>query len=302
MTLAALALIAGMALAPQGDPWAQIWTELETLRAGGASTAEAGALAERLTLASREGPDDPRRDLLRAALESYAGRDVGARALRLSALRPDPFGARERWILADLLPTGPERAAAVLRALESPAPLARWQVFLAWNTALDAARALRYEEAALPIQEEMHRRYQADWSALDLCLSSRALGRWADARRVLEETIAREEAAGRRPAALWEHLGVLALGAGDDRAARDYLGRALAWGSPDAGLLLSRMDLDSGNVAAARRGFRALILDAPPPDWAWRGWGTALLPAAFAAPLVADPASADPIARTAPHE
>ncbi len=292
MTFLALVVLAAFVPSHQGDPWAQIWTELEALRAGTASPAETGALREHLVEATRVGADEPRRELLRASLEATAGHEVSLPARRLAALRPNPFSAREQWFLADLLPPGPERAGAVLAALESPTSLARWQFLLAWNTAADEARALRYEESTLPIQLNLHARYQAEWSALDLALTYKALGQQAAAERVISEAIAREEGAGRRPYALWEQRGVLAFAFGDERTSRDYLGRALALGSDEAGLLLARLDLMQGRAEAARRGFRALILNAPPPDWAWRGWGTTLLPQPFAAPIT----------RTVPNE
>ncbi len=285
MRAAVLALLAVLGTARQGDPWAQLWTELETLRAGSAPAAEAAVLREHLVAASREGPDDARVLLLRASLEALEGRDVRGLASHLAALDPSPFGPRERWFLADLMPPGRERADALLSALEAPTTLARWQVLLAWNVAVDEARALRHAETTLPIQRLLHERYLAEWSALDLTLTYKALGDHEAAERVLADTIAREETAGRRPSRLWESRGILALGFGDERKARDYLGKALALGSNDAGLLLSRLDLMQGRTDSARRGFRALILDDPPPDWAWRGWGTALLPPAFAGPV-----------------
>lgn len=283
MLLAALALAATCGIPSQSDPWAQIWTELEVLLGGAAPENEAAALRAHLNTALREA-GGPRTELLRAALESHAGHDASAAALRLAALQPSPFRPREQWFLAEALAPGPARAGAVLAALAAPDDLARWQFFLAWNTAVDEARALRYEESALPIQLELHRRYLADWSALDLSLTYKALGRFEAAEQVIGEAIVRETSAGRRPGALWEQRGILALGSGNERAARDYFGKALALGSDDAGLVLSRLDLMDGRIEAARRGFRALLFDQPPPDWAWRGWGTALLPQPFAAP------------------
>jgi len=287
MSCVGLASIVVLVLAQQqGDPWAQIWSELESLRGGTASSAETGALREHLGEASRSGPDDPRRELLRTELEALAGRDVRAAAQRLAALDPTPFAPREQWFLADALPAGQERARALLAALAAPSTLARWQLFLAWNAAVDEGRALRLLESTLPIQLALHARYQAEWSALDLAQTYRALGEKEAAERVLSESITREEAAGRPCPELWEQRGVVALAFGDGRAARDYLGKALALGSDEAGLALAALDLAQGRTAAARPGFRASILNAPPSDRAWRGWGASLLPHAFAAPAV----------------
>lgn len=285
MTWVALALLAALVAVRQGDPWAQIWSELETLRGGAVAEAEAVVLRKHLNHASREDSDEPRLLLLRAALESLEGGELSAIARRLAAMEPSPFTAREEWFLADLLPPGRERAASVLVALKAPGTLARWQVLLAWSTAVDEARALRYEESTLPIQRNLHARYQAEWSALDLTVTLKALGNYETAEHTLREVIDSEAAVGRHPNKLWEQLGILALGFGDEGRARDYLGKALALGSDDAGLLLSRLDLIQGRTAAARRGFRALLRNQPPPDWAWRGWGAALLPSAFATPV-----------------
>lgn len=266
----------------QADAWAQLWTELELLRSGKVSPAEADMFRAHLGEALTEA-DGPRAELLRAALQSLSGRDASAVAMRLAAEHPGSFSAREQWFLADMLPPGLERARTVLAALEAPTTLTDWQVLLAWNVAVDEARALRLEESALPIQHELHERYQAPWSAEDLALTYKALDLREAADRVLARAIELEEAAGRRPAGLWEKRGINALGFGDEAKARDYLGMALALGSDDASLLLGRMELMAGRNEAARPAFRALILRSPPPDWAWRGWGMALLPSAFAA-------------------
>jgi tetratricopeptide (TPR) repeat protein len=281
--------LAALGIPQQGDIWAQLWTELERLK-GEIPATEAAALTAHLHEALAEVAQDPRGELLRASLDAHQGRDASSIARRLAALEPTPFTPREHWFLADLLPRGPERAEAVLRALEAPSTLARWQSFLAWSTALDGARGLRFEEFALPIQLALHARYQAEWSASDLALTYKSLGEYDEADRILAEAIEREDAAGRIPRNLWEQRGILALGSGDEPRARDYLGKALALGSDDAGLLLSRLDLMAGRTERARAGFRALILGSPPPDWAWRGWGMTLLPPASDRPAAHTPA------------
>jgi hypothetical protein len=284
MIAAVLLLLTAPGGPHQADSWAQIWAELETLRGGKVSAGEASALRGHLTETLRAGAEGPRAELLEAALEALSGRDVRSAAERMAALEPRPFTARELWFLADLMPPGPGRARVVLAAMEVPTALADWQVLLAWNVAVDEARALRFEETALPIQLHLHERFQAGWSADDLALTYKSLGRWQAADEVLARAIERERSQGGRPAALWERRGIQALGSGDETAARDYLGLALAQGSDDAGLLLSRLDLMAGKREGARQGFQALILGAPPPDWAWRGWGMALLPPPHAEP------------------
>lgn len=284
MIALALALLTTLAPTPQSDAWAQLWTELETLRAGKVSPGEASVFRAHLGEALRLVPEGPRAELLRAALEALAGGDSQAVAGRLATLEPTPFTAREQWLLADLLPPGPQRARLVLTALQAPSALSYWQVLLAWNAAVDEARALRLAESALPIQLALHEHSRAPWSAEDLALTYRALDRCEAADEVLLEVIELEEAAGRRVPGLWEKRGINALGFGNEPTARDYLGRALAQGSNDAGLVLARMDLTAGRTRSARRGFQALILTEPPQDWAWRGWGTTLLPAPFTEP------------------
>lgn len=284
MIVAWLVALAFLCAPRQVDSWAQIWTELETLRSGKISAAEVGVLRGHLGDALRKGAEGPRAELLGASLEALSGRDVASVAARMAALEPSPFSAREQWFLADLMPPGPERARIVLAAMQAPAPLADWQVLLAWNIAVDEARALRLEETALPIQLRLHERYQARWSAEDLALTYKALGQAKAGGDVLERAIERERVEGGNPAGLWEKRGIHALGFGDETAARDYLGLALAQGSGDAGLLLSRLDLLARRTEDARRGFQALILGRPTPDWAWRGWGLALLPPPSAEP------------------
>jgi tetratricopeptide (TPR) repeat protein len=263
----------------QEGTWEALWTEAERLRAGGLPSAEADARRSRLAEAVRDSADGPRRELLALVLEASAGRDASSLALRLARLRPSPFTSREQWLLADLLPPGAERVQAVLVALEAPAVLSRWQFLLAWNTAVDEARNLRLAESSLPIQHELHRRYQAEWSALDLALTYKSLGDRVAVERILAEAIRSEEAAGRRPRDLWEFRGIAALGFGDEQRARDYWGRAVMLGSAGAELSLARMDNGRGQTELARRSFRSLVHARPTQDWAWRGWGTTLLPA-----------------------
>jgi len=271
-----------LALVPQDQGWTRIWSELETLRGGRASAEERELLRTDLLRALEGCEEGPRRELLRAALGALAGQ---ARRLPpgLTEIEPSSLSPQERWLLADLLPIGPERTRLVLSALAQPGALLEWQVLLAWNTAVDEARALHLVEATLPIQLALHELYASAWSAEDLALTLRKLGREAEADAILQDALARETSP-ERQAALWERRGLQALGFGHERRARDYLGRGLAGGSEDAGLVLARMDLAQGRVEDARRGFQALILDRPPSDWAWRGWGTSLLPPSHAEP------------------
>ncbi|HEX6882568.1 MAG TPA: hypothetical protein VF530_04250 [Planctomycetota bacterium] len=293
MSVLALALAAVAGLVGQSDAWAPVWADLETLRHGAPPALEAAAARARLEQALVAAEDGPHADLLRAALEAQDGREASALVQRLAAQRPTPFAGLACWILAELVPAGAERARLVREALQAPDALRRWQVLLAWNAALDEVRTLRLEDGALPIQIALHERFQDAATAHDLALTLRALGNGQAADRVLAEALRRESEAGRRDASLWEARGINALGFGDEALARDYLGRALAEGSQGAALLLSRLELAANRLAAARAGFRALILDSPPPDWAWRGWGMTLLPAAYAPARTRSPAPAN---------
>ena len=266
--------------------WEEIWRELARVKGGESFTEE---MRQRLDGHART--EDPRGQLLRAELELLSGRDAGAIGRRLFALEPRPFAGLELWFLADVLPNGPERAEIVLAALGGAGELEHWQVLLAWNTSVEEARALRLAGTAVAIQEELDRRCAADWSAIDLALTLRLLGKPAQADGVLAGAIERAGAAGQPTADLWSQRGIVALGAGDESAGRDYLGRALALGSEDAGLVLARLDLVAGRPVAARRGFRPSILRTPQADWALRGWGMALLPAADAPPKRLPPSS-----------
>jgi len=270
------------------DSWRAVWADLESVRAGRLVPAEAELVLGRLREAASAGDSGPRVELLRAELDALSGLDVSGRVRPLADLQPFPFEGPELWFLADLMPGGARRQELVLSALGATPELASWQVLVAWDHAVEEARSQRFD-SALPIQEELHRRYQADWSLTDLALTYRQLGR----RQQLEALF--EEALQRAPSAdLWSQYAIATQGAGDERRARDYLGRALALGSKDASQVLARMDLVAGHREAARAGFRILILETPPPDWAWRGWGLTLLPDAFA-PAVTIPSQT-------PHE
>lgn len=279
---ASAALLVLVAATAQGA-WESVWSDLERLHTKGLDAHEAEVLRARLSEVAAEHARDPRGELLRGDLELLEGRPNPALGARLAALAPGTFTPQEHWFLADLLAPGPERARAVLAALDSPDVPTQHQLVLAWNVATDEARLLRFE-SALPIQQRLHDRCRADWSALDLTLTLRLLGEREAVEAVFEQQIAQDGGAGAPTADLWSQRGISAMGFGDERLARDYLGRALAMGSDDAGLVLSRLDWMAGRIDVARHGFRASILNTPPPDWAWRGWGLCLLPPAHAAP------------------
>jgi len=189
-------------------------------------------------------------------------------------------GAQDAWQRAAALPAGdPARATAVLEALRAqPGALDEAAQRVAWETGVEAARALRIEQA-IAIQTALEERHPAAWSGMDLALSLGLAGRPDEADLVLERSLARALTA--EPAAcgeLWSRRGLLWMGQGEERRARDCLGRALARGSRDAALLLAWMDLEHGRLEGARAGFRAALYDDPSGAWALRGWGLALLP------------------------
>jgi len=276
-----------LALAARQDAWTRLWTDLEALRAAALPVEELALVRARLSEAAQGDASGPRLELLRLELDHLAGRDVAARASALAELAPLPFTPRELWFLVDPLPAGEPRARLVATALEATAELQRWQVLLAWNVGVDEARALRHQ-SALPIQLLLQQRFPEDWSTIDLALTYRHLGRQRELGELFERALARQPSA-----ELWSNYAIATLGSGDERRGRDYLGRALALGSEDAGRVLGRLELVQGRREAARASFRA-ILHAAPQDWAWRGWGTTLLPEAFAPPVTISP--------TNPHE
>lgn len=278
MTLLAL-LVCLLAQTADGEREA-LWREVARIRSEALPAAEAEGLRRQLVAATEDLPPGPRTELLRIVLAGLGGAEVGAAATRLDALDPGPFSSLESWFLVDVMPAGPARTNRVLTLLEDPAPLERWQLVVCWNVAVDEARALRLEQGALPIQARLHERYQADWSALDLALTLRKVGRREALEALFEDTLARARREGRPVPEVWAQRGIAAAGFGDERRARDYLGKALAEGSESAAVVLGRMDLEAGHMESARAGFRASILNLPPPDWSWRGWGTTLLPRA----------------------
>ncbi len=186
-------------------------------------------------------------------------------------------GAPAAWERAAALPAGdPARADAVAQALALwPGPLDPEELQLAWAAGVEAAGALRLERA-IEIQTALEARHPAPWSGMDLALTLGLAGRLTEAERVLERTLASTPGEGR--AELCSRRGLLWLGAGDERRARDHLGRALALGSADAALVLAWLDLERGRPEEARAGFRAGLYDDPPGAWALRGWGLTLLP------------------------
>jgi len=280
-----LGALVGLALAgllgpvPLDEPdWPAVWDDLLRLEALDAGAPEAGGLALDLDRIAQEQGHTPRGELLRHHLARLEG-TLPEQPPGFGGGDAWPFEGRESWLAAEVVPPGAPRVRAILRSMDLLAASADGRfVMLAWNTAVEEARALRLNEGALPIQTRLHEEFQATWSGLDLSLTWMWLGHHAVSDRLLAEAIALEEAAGNPTADIWSRRGIGALAAGDKRRALDYLGRALARGSSDAAVVLARMDLDAGRRRAARIGFRALSWDEDPGAWALRGWGLTLLP------------------------
>jgi len=286
--LLAAALLAAAAAGPAERDWAAVWRRLAVVRAAalGAQTRTVG-LAE-LTQVAEEERGTPRGALLAAHLGRLLGTG-GTLTPPAGAQRPWPYAGEENWLAAEVLAPSPERAAAARRALdEQQGPVPDERVRLAFDVGVEEARALRLESAR-GLQEALHRRYRAIWSALDLALTDARLGDYPAADALLAEQIAAEEAAGRTAGDLWAQRGTFALGSGDEAGGRDYLGLGVARGSSDAAVVLARLDLEQGRLSEARAGFRALLQDDPLSPWTPRGWGVSLLPEPADAAWSADP-------------
>lgn len=241
--------------------------------------------------------------LAAALLGAFGGPDAPAPAVPLAPLPAEAAGApaddpaddlEARWLRLGETPPSPRRAREAVALLEDTlgirGELSAEELRLVWDVGVQEALALRFEDA-LGVQEALYALYPAAWSASDLELTLRRLGRYGEGDAVLAAQIAREEAAGgsTSPVAadLWSQRGIGALGSGDERRARDYLGAGCARGSADACVVLARLDLAVGRLEEARAGFRALLVSqsetsaTPPPPaspWAARGWGLSLLP------------------------
>lgn len=178
----------------------------------------------------------------------------------------------DSWDEAAALADGPERTEAYVAALRAGTPSGE-QTRLAWEYGVRCAREHLWLADAVAVQRELHRHHGQAWSAMNLAGSLHRAGRTVEADAVL----AAQEALEPAPAQIQNTRGIQALGAGDERAARDHLGRSLALGWTDSALVLARLDLSRGDAPAARDGFRALLADPEPHAWAHRGWGMALL-------------------------
>ena len=231
----------------------------------------------RAALAGRN-EDTPWSRLARAYVSLLGGEAVDEVAGRLGNLEPWPYPAQASWHAAVCLPQGPLRVQAIEAGLSKAGALERWEQLLAWNTAVEEARVLRFREGSLGIQRELHRRYAAVWSAMDLALTLRQLNEQEECDALVAQAIERAHKEGQPTVGLWSQRGINALGFGDEARGRDYLGRALAMGSNDASIVLGRLDLVSGRIEAARAAFRGSILSDPEGAWAQRGWGLSLLP------------------------
>lgn len=198
-------------------------------------------------------------------------------SLALALLSGVATPASDAWQALAIAPPGAERAHQLTRALRElgDEPLSRERLDLAWRIGVEESRAFRYD-LAVEIQTILHESAQAPWSASDLALTLGRAGRYEEGREVLEAQLERGPATS--APVLQARLGLLLLGAGQERAARNALGRALAGGSEDAALILGRLALDQGDKASARALFRGQLMEGSGGAWALRGWGLTLLP------------------------
>lgn len=277
-----LVLGAGAHASPSSDDWSSRWDEAAALAALEPSSEAFGDLAARLLAMAESADDDPRGVLLRRLVDEARGTDPAPAAAPEQELEAGasewPFDRRESWLYARVAPTLTLRGRAVREGLarEADIRIEREALLTAWRTGAEEARELRLE-SALGLQRELYDRYREPWSSMDLALTLSWAGRTQEAARVLTETIEAERGAGRPVAELLSRRGLVYLGAGDERRARDDLGRALAAGSSNAAVVLARLDLDRGARRAARVGFRSLLDVESPGPWEQRGWGLSLI-------------------------
>lgn len=217
----------------------------------------------------------------------------------LMVVRPPLDPNADDWDVARSAVDGPERTAAMVRAL-APATLAElapaarqerlqvgFQIFL-------GAEARRAGVEWLAIAEALFTADRALWSAF--CLEGalrKGFGRYDDAERLLAELQAEHRGPEGRAERL-ELIGrraLVAAGAGQAAQERALLGQALGLGSQDARQILGFAALRAGDLVAARAHFGALFergttttADRDLPAWALRGFGVALLPASVVPP------------------
>jgi len=263
---------------PREDVFVAAWREFARLQTLERESSEAEELVTRLRELSQRRSPEAEALLLEARLELWGTGQAGEAARRLAEVPVREIGPQACWYAVEVLPPGPARVAALLRAMAATPSLSSAQARRALDVALEEAVALRLATGALAIQEVLQARFQAAWSAADLSLTHHRLGHRERADALLAEAIAREQAEGRATADLWFRRGSAAFGNGDERAARSYLGRALAGGSEDGALMLGLIDLLDERLEAARMSFRTSILSPQPAAWALRGWGLTLLP------------------------
>jgi tetratricopeptide (TPR) repeat protein len=169
-------------------------------------------------------------------------------------------------------------AASALTALASaPAVPALPEQRLAFDLAQELLRRGQGERAA-ELQAALHGRVRAEWSALDLSLTLGNQGQLERAAQVLADQLTLDPDNGE----LWNARAHLDLAAGELRAARRHLARAMLCGSENAALGLGRLSALYGSEEAARAAFRPGVDWDPPHDWALRGWAATLLPPATA--------------------
>ncbi len=293
------------------DGWDAASSQLEALVSGRiVPPAERAAANEAVASWSRAHPESFESRLAAIHLARLAGR---ADAILEPDRVPAEMSARDAWLAALVLPSGPARAHAFALAIAgaSSADLLE-RLGRAFPAFLEEAEALRLE-AAEELAMAMYAAQPASWSSTTLGVLWTRMGKYAEAERVLSAEIARLDAgveeAERKAAgstdetaraqalgaaralrderrAMYERRAVSRRGAGRDAQALDDLGRALAEGGRDAAQMLGQNALASGDLETARALFRTLLepregetpesLEEAAP-WALRGWGLALL-------------------------
>ncbi len=280
---AILVRLAVASAAPIPTDWPQVWSELSSVELLDAkSPARADRLRELERIdASLAQEKSARGALLAASFDRLRGNEHALLKWKFTA--EWPFDRDESWFAAAVLPIGAQRDQAVVVALgplenaERDAKLSPSRVRLANDVGVEAANALRYDDA-LAIQRNLHRRLHEVWSALNLAITDMRAGLVDEGESVLADQIALGTANAEDLAMMWEQRGIASIGAGFETRGRTALGHALMWGSTNALVVLARLDLAAGNDSEARTGFRAALCQNPDSDWARRGFGLSLLP------------------------
>lgn len=246
--------------------WEEVWRALQLYHSGEATR-------EDVAVALVDHPVGIKLDVA----NSLSGASQGEAPGEVPCFKLPELEAGGAWAFAlALAPSGALDQVLIVALSETPDPLLGPVLERGYGEFIAHSEAARGAQA-YALAEALHERSQAQWSGMNLAISSTRLGKHMRAVEVLGALLGGNIAAADR-GVLMSRLSLVLLGEGGPIRARRVFGANLSRGMGDSAIVLGLLSLEGGVLARARALFRAALARDPSQSWAARGWGLSMVP------------------------